>query len=149
MWRIFGHVFFNDKDYFVDIPHKRFNKPLLEDFLSEKGVAIYDAATVVNRLQNNASDKFLEIVEATDIASLLHQIPHCHAIVATGQKATDVLCKFFNVDEPKVGHFVSITFENRLMRLYRMPSSSRAYPLRLEEKAVCYRRMLEQEGVIR
>ena len=59
MWRIFGLVFFDNKDYFVDTAHKRFNKPLLEAFLREKGVALYDTACAVNRLQYNASDKFL------------------------------------------------------------------------------------------
>lgn len=67
MWRIFGLVFFDNKDYFVDTAHKRFNKPLLETFLREKGVALYDTACAVNRLQDNASDKFLEVVEHTDI----------------------------------------------------------------------------------
>lgn len=149
MWRIYGLIFFGNKDHFVDIPNKRFNKPLLESFLREKGVAIYDTATVVNRLRDNASDKFLEVVEPTDIASLLRKIPLCHAVVTTGQKATDTLRQLFNVVEPKVGHSVSFTFEGRPMRLYRMPSSSRAYPLRLEDKAACYRKMLEEEGIVK
>ncbi len=145
MWRIFGLVFFDNKDYFVDIPHKRFNKPLLETFLREKGVALYDTACAVNRLQDNASDKFLEVVEHTDIDELLHQLPHCHAIVTTGQKATDTLRAHFAVAEPKVGQYVNFEFGGRNMRLYRMPSSSRAYPLALEKKAAFYRTMLECE----
>ena len=145
MWRIFGLVFFDNKDYFVDTPHKRFNKPLLETFLREKGVALYDTACAVNRLQDNASDKFLEVVEHTDIDALLHQLPHCHAIVTTGQKATDTLRAHFAVAEPKVGLYVDFEFEGRNMRLYRMPSSSRAYPLALEKKAAFYRTMLECE----
>ena len=68
MWRIYGLIFFNDKDHFVEVKEKRFNQPLLEAFLREKGVAIYDTACAVNRLQGNASDKFLEVVEATDVA---------------------------------------------------------------------------------
>lgn len=145
MWRIFGLVFFDNKDYFVDTAHKRFNKPLLETFLREKGVALYDTACAVNRLQDNASDKFLEVVEHTDIDKLLHQLPHCHAIVTTGQKATDTLRAHFAVAEPKVGQYVDFEFEGRNMRLYRMPSSSRAYPLALEKKAAFYRTMLECE----
>ena len=108
-------------------------------------MALYDTACAVNRLQDNASDKFLEVVEHTDIDELLHQLPHCHAIVTTGQKATDTLRAHFAVAEPKVGQYVDFEFEGRNMRLYRMPSSSRAYPLALEKKAAFYRTMLECE----
>lgn len=143
MWRIYGLIFFNDKDHFVEVKEKRFNQPLLEAFLREKGVAIYDTACAVNRLQGNASDKFLEVVEATDVDALLRKIPHCHAIVTTGQKATDTLRTHFLVPEPKVGECVSFDFEGRPMRLYRMPSSSRAYPLNIHKKpkhtATCYK----------
>lgn len=148
MWRIYGLIFFHDKDYFVDLPNKRFNKPLLEEFLRKKGVAIFDTATVVNRLQNNASDKFLEIVEPTDISLLLKQIPLCHAIVTTGQKATDTLRTLFDIPEPKVGSWVDFMFDKRPMRLYRMPSSSRAYPLKIEKKAAFYETMLKEEGLL-
>ena len=34
-------------------------------------------------------------------------------------------------------------FEGRAMRLYRMPSSSRAYPLALDKKAAAYRIMYQ------
>lgn len=148
MWRIYGLIFFNDKDHFVEIKEKRFNQPLLETFLREKGVAIYDTAYAVNRLQGNASDKFLEVVEATDVDALLRQIPLCHAIVTTGQKATDTLRAHFLVPEPKVGESVSFEFEGRSMRLYRMPSSSRAYPLNIQKKADAYRKMLQAEGIL-
>lgn len=40
MWRIYGLIFFNDKDHFVEIKEKRFNQPLLETFLREKGVLL-------------------------------------------------------------------------------------------------------------
>lgn len=86
MWRIFGLLFYNDKNAFVDVPNKRFKKQALVDFLTEKGIAIYDTACAVRRLQGNASDKFLEIVAPTDISELLSHIPQCKAIVTTGQK---------------------------------------------------------------
>lgn len=148
MWRIFGLVFFSNKDYFVDLPNKQFNKPLIEHFLKEKGVAIYDTATIVNRLQNNASDKFLDVVKATDIPSLLRKILLCKAIVTTGEKATDTLCNLFDITAPKVGSSVSFVFEHRNMHLYRMPSSSRAYPLKLEKKADYYKAMFEDVGLL-
>lgn len=148
MWRIFGLVFFGNRNYFVDEEHKCFNQPLLEEFLTQKGVALYDTAKAVNRLRDNASDKFLEVLEYTDVDSLLRVLPECTAIVTTGQKATDILRLRFFVDEPKVGDNVCFDFEGRKMKLYRMPSSSRAYPLRLEQKAEVYQRMLLQEGLL-
>lgn len=146
MWRIFGLVFFGDKDHFADTVNKRFDQPLLEAFLREKGVALYDTATAVIREQGNASDKFLQVVEPTDIAGLLDQLPQCSAIVTTGQKATDTLRARFDVtDSP--GDVPSFLFRGRTVRLYRMPSSSRAYPLKLEKKAEAYREMLRREGL--
>lgn len=132
MWRIAGLLFFNDKDHFADKSQKAFRKERIIDFLNEKGIALFDTATAVRRLQDNASDKYLEVVRPTDISALLHQLPQCKAIVTTGQKATDTLCALFSLQEPKVGDFTEFIFADRPMRLYRMPSSSRAYPLALE-----------------
>ena len=143
MWRITGFLFFNDKDYFVDKTKKAFCKERLISFLQEKGIALFDTASAIRRLQDNASDKFLEVVQPTDVPALLHRIPQCKAIVTTGEKATDTLCTQFSIDKPKVGDFTEFLFENHPMRLYRMPSSSRAYPLALEKKAAAYRIMYQ------
>ncbi|MBR2359294.1 MAG: uracil-DNA glycosylase family protein [Bacteroidaceae bacterium] len=146
MWRIFGLHFFGDKDYFVNLLAKRFRKELIIEFLTQRGIALYDTATTVCRLQDNASDKFLEVVEPTDISLLLRHIPQCQAIVTTGQKATDILCEQFSLTtQPPVGGFITFETENgRTLRLYRMPSSSRAYPLALEKKAAVYGKMFEE-----
>ncbi len=138
MWRIFGLIFFSDRDHFVNQEERCFNRPLIEEFLREKGIALYDTATSVRRLQDNASDKFLEVVEPTNIAALLRKLPLCTKVVTTGEKATETLRTVFHTDKPTVGSFVEFTFEGRLMHLYRMPSSSRAYPLKLEKKAEAY-----------
>ncbi|MDO4165455.1 MAG: uracil-DNA glycosylase family protein [Bacteroides sp.] len=143
MWRIAGLIFFQDKDHFVNASEKRFCKDSIIGFLQEKGIALFDTATAVRRLQDNASDKFLEVVQPTDIPALLRRLPVCKAIATTGQKATDTLCACFSVAEPKVGDFTEFVFEGRSMRLYRMPSSSRAYPLALEKKAAAYRIMYQ------
>lgn len=143
MWRIFGILFFNDKDYFLNETRKAFCKERITDFLNEKGIALFDTASSIRRLQDNASDKFLEVVEPTDIAALLRQIPECKAIVTTGQKATDTLRRQLDIEEPKVGDYSEFAFDGRAMRLYRMPSSSRAYPLALDKKAVAYRIMYQ------
>ena len=148
MWRIVGQVFFGDRNHFVDVAAKRFRKEMIVDFLNERGIALYDTATSIRRLQDNASDKYLEVVEPTDVRGLLRQIPHCRAIVTTGQKATDTLCETFDVQAPTVGSYSPFQFEERPMRLYRMPSSSRAYPLSLEKKAVFYAAMFADLGMV-
>lgn len=140
MWRIFGIIFFNDKEYFLTNDKKAFDKERLEEFLIQKGIALYDTASAVIRLQDNASDKFLEVVEPTDIGLLLRQLPDCRSIITTGQKATDVICEYFSVKQPSIGDKTEISFQDRTLLLYRMPSSSRAYPLKLEKKSEIYRK---------
>ena len=148
MWRIFGLLFFYDKEHFLMPDKKAFNKDYLIKFLTEKGIALYDTASSVRRLQDNASDKFLEVIEPTDIRLLLKQLPQCKAIVTTGQKATDIIRSQIEVNEPSVGQYCPFEFEDRTLRLYRMPSSSRAYPLALEKKASAYRFMLNELGLL-
>ena len=148
MWRIFGILFFDDKDYFLNETRKAFCRERIIDFLNEKGIALFDTASSIRRLQDNASDKFLEVVEATDVTALLRQLSECKAIVTTGQKATDTLRQQFNIEEPKVGDYSEFIFEGRAMRLYRMPSSSRAYPLALDKKATAYRIMYQDLQIL-
>lgn len=142
MWRIWGLVCFQDKDYFIDLTNKRFKQPEIEAFLNDKGIALYDTACAVVRTKNTASDKDLEVVEETDIEKLLQQIPDCEAIVTTGQKATDILTARFGIRQPAVGDYVTFHYSDKAMRLYRMPSSSRAYPLSIEKKAEKYKVLL-------
>ena len=148
MWRIFGIIFFSDKDHFLHPDKKAFDKERIIQFLNEKGIALYDTASAVRRLQDNASDKFLEIVEPTDIGLLLKQLPRCQAIVTTGQKATDTLRMQLHASEPPVGAKTRFEYEDRQLSLYRMPSSSRAYPLKLEKKAETYRLMFNELGLL-
>ena len=143
MWRIVGHIFFADKHYFEVAGEKRFDKPRIEEFCRERGIALYDAACEVRRLKDNASDKFLEVVRATDIATIIESLPACRAIVATGQKATDVIVGQLACKEPAVGQCESATVAGREIEFWRMPSSSRAYPLKLERKADAYRVMFD------
>lgn len=105
MWRIVGLLFFNNKDYFLNETRKAFCRERIISFLNDKGIALFDTASAIRRLQDNASDKFLEVVQPTDISRLLGQLPECKAIVTTGQKATDTLRAQFEVEEPKVGDF--------------------------------------------
>ena len=148
MWRIFGLVFFDDKDHFVDLERKCFRKDDIVDFLTQRGIALYDTATAVVRTKDTASDKDLEVIEPTDLDALLARLPQCKAIITTGQKATDVLCAHFGLmQQPVVGGFVDFQHHDQSMRLYRMPSSSRAYPLNIQKKAQAYKTlMLRVEG---
>ncbi|MBO7552479.1 MAG: uracil-DNA glycosylase family protein [Bacteroidaceae bacterium] len=149
MWRIMGLIYYADKNHFIVPGQKTFQKDLLISFLKEQGIALYDSATAIRRLQDNASDKFLEVVTPTDIDALLSQLPHCQAIVTTGEKATDTLCEKYDAEKPKVGHYSPFQYQGRELRLYRMPSSSRAYPLALEKKAAVYAHMLQELEMIK
>jgi len=64
--------------------------------------------------------------------------------VTTGQKATDLFTAHFSIPQPKMGESVEFSFEQREVRLYRMPSSSRAYPMRLERKAAYYQPLFDR-----
>ena len=138
MWRIVGHIFFAEKHHFEVAGEKRFDNAKIEAFCREKGIAMYDTACEVRRLKDNASDKFLEVVRATDVAALIKLLPECRAIITTGQKATDVIMGQFGCCEPVVGGCVKINIAGRELEFWRMPSSSRAYPLKLERKSEAY-----------
>jgi G:T/U-mismatch repair DNA glycosylase len=149
-WRIEGQLFFGDKNHFVDLQAKRFKIDEIVAFCKEKGLAFFDTATAIRRLKDNASDKFLEVVEPTDIPSLLQQLPHCKAIVTTGEKATETICATLGIAEiPKVNtsvlipHPSSISPHPSTISLWRLPSSSRAYPLAFDKKVEAYRRMFD------
>ena len=150
-WRIEGLIFFGDKDYFVDTEAKTFRLNRIIPFLEQKCIGFYDTATAVRRLKDNASDKFLEVVEPTDIHALLGSIPQCRAIVTTGEKATQTICHTLDIPQmPSVGEYVSTRMLNgqgQEIFLYRLPSSSRAYPMSLSKKAEAYRQMFEFCGV--
>ena len=141
MWRIFGIIFFNNKNYFLKENLKSFNEPLLRTFLEEKKIAMWDTAMEIIRHKGNASDKFLEVIRPIDLEETLSKLPECKAIVLTGQKATDILTEILGCKEPPVGECTETVFRNRLLQIYRMPSSSRAYPKPVEEKAVVYEKM--------
>ena len=148
MWEIFGSVFFSDSRWLVDAEHKTFKQSDIQALLEERGIAIYDTACAVRRLSGNASDKDLEIVEKTDIPALLAQIPLCHDIVCTGQKSFSVFTDDYGVPVPAMGTYNEFTIAGRPMRLWRMPSSSRAFPMKLEEKARYYNEMMKTIGIL-
>ena len=164
MWRIMGQIFFCDKTHFegqrnflkvqsdqvqsTKAGKKVFNRDEIISFCETKGIAIFDTAQAVIRLQGNAADEHLEIVEQTNIAALLQQIPLCHDLCCTGGKAAQTLADTLHCVPPKVGEFIETNFAGRPICFWRIPSSSRAYPLSLNKKAAAYRRMFESIGLL-
>lgn len=150
MWRIMGQVFFGDKEHFVERGEKNqgrkavFKYDEIVAFCEKRGIAIFDTAQAVIRKQGNASDEHLEIVKRTDIAALLQQIPFCHDICCTGGKAAETLAEILHTATPKVGEYIETVFADRSIRFWRMPSTSRAYPLSLDKKAAAYHHMFAQ-----
>lgn len=144
MWRIMGLCFFDDKQHFIVEAEKRFDKDKIIAFLKEKGIALYDTADEVIRRKNNASDKDLEIVKPSDLDAMLRSLPECKAVITAGQLATSVFCSHYAIHEPRVGEWSEFMLDNRQLRLYRMPSSSRAYPMKTEQKALYYNKVFKE-----
>ena len=149
-WRILGLIFFEDKNHFCLPGEKRFDEAAVRAFCAQEGLAFYDTACEVRRLKDNASDAFLEVVTPTDIPALLRRIPNCKALITTGQKATEVVSATFGCEVPAVGESLQIEIpdqvgNDRKVQFWRMPSTSRAYPLALEKKAEAYRRLFSCE----
>ena len=121
-WRIEGQIFFGDKNHFVDLEAKRFKIDEIIAFCQEKGLAFFDTS---------------------------RQLPHLRAIVTTGEKATETICTSLGIPTiPKVNTFVTTPLAIRrgvggeALLLYRLPSSSRAYPLSFDKKVEAYRQVL-------
>ena len=144
-WRIEGQLFFGDKNHFVDLKNKRFKIDEIVAFCQEKGLAFFDTSLAIRRLQDNASDKFLEVVEPTDIRALIAQLPHLRAIISTGEKATETICTYFGISEiTKVNTSTALPQRGsgEGVVLWRLPSSSRAYPLSFDKKVEAYGKCL-------
>lgn len=58
MWRIVGLVFFADKSYFLTSDGKRFDKERIECFCREKGLALYDTAEEIIRIEKQCFRQF-------------------------------------------------------------------------------------------
>lgn len=152
-WRILGLIHYNDKAYFEVEDEKRFDRSRIIEFAKEKGLAFFDTASKVRRLKGNASDNFLEILEPTDIGMLLSKMPSCRQIITTGGKASEELLSQLTADAisdgenpivmPAIGSYSLVKAYGREIRWWRMPSSSRAYPLALSKKAEYYKKLFE------
>lgn len=144
-WFMMGLLFFNDRQALYDKERRTFRLPLIKALLDEKGIALNDTARQVRRLKGNASDKYLDILEPVDLSSLLSQMPGCRIVATTGEKAASVLAAQTATSVPRMGEF-AVTSDG--LQLWRMPSTSRAYPMKLEDKAAYYRRLFEAAGIM-
>lgn len=148
-WRVMGLVHFGDAQHFVNPAGKRFDYEAVVDFCRATGLAFFDTASQVRRLKDNASDAFLEVLQPTDVGALLARLPRCRTIVTTGGKASEELaallrassCSAAIVEVPAPGTSVDVSAWGRTLRWWRMPSTSRAYPLALTAKAAAYARL--------
>lgn len=143
-WRIVGLVFLDDAEALYDKATRRFRLDDIKILLTKHHIALHDTCRRVRRLQGNASDKFLEVVEPVDLAHLLEIMPECCNIATTGEKAAGVIAALTGSEIPRMGQYVEAEFCSRRLRIWRMPSTSRAYPLRLDRKAGYYRLLWEQ-----
>lgn len=144
-WYMMGLLFFDRRDALLQPGSKDFDLVKIKNLLREKGIALNDTGFRIRRLKGNASDKFLEIVEPVHLEELLTRIPECRAIATTGEKAAAVLAELTSTTPPAMGTHVA--GPNRI-ELWRMPSTSRAYPLKLDKKADYYRKLFESVGIL-
>ncbi len=143
-WRIMGLIFYGDKMALFDDKSGVFDITRIKDFLTERGIALNDTVRRARRLKGNASDKFLEVVEAVPLHDLLSAMPDCHTIATTGEKAASIIAEITGTKIPRMGESV----DWRQYKIWRMPSTSRAYPMRLEAKAEYYRSMFISAGIL-
>lgn len=144
-WYMMGLIFYGDKQALLVPGTKDFDLDAIKKLLNQKGIAMNDTGHAIRRLAGNASDKFLEIVQPVDLHGLLSQMPECRAIATTGEKAASVVASLTNTEPPAMGNMVQ---SPEGLQIWRMPSTSRAYPLALQKKAEYYKRMFKSAGII-
>lgn len=144
-WFMMGLLFLGDKDVLYDRVAKRFDLEAIQTLMTEKHIALHDTARKVRRLKGNASDKYLEIVEPVPLYDLLREMPSCHTIISTGEKAAGVIAELTQTEIPKMGTMVE---SSDGLKIWRMPSTSRAYPLPLASKAACYAKAFRHAGIM-
>ena len=143
-WKICGLIFFGDQFALMNPDHKSFNLPKIKQMLTDCHIALNDTGHRIHRLAGNASDKFLQIIEPVNLDALLARMPSCYAVATTGEKAAGVVAELTSTVPPKMGEMVTSPSG---LEIWRMPSTSRAYPLALEKKAAYYEKMFLRLGI--
>lgn len=165
MWRIYGRVFFDDVNYFRVGEEKRFDPERIRAFMFERGIASCPTVKQAIRETGNASDKNLTVVTPVDLDLILPQVPKVTALFTTGGKATEVLLNLLEKPPikskyPKTNQSMAYPYkwqssdkelaaeEVNKLTLYRLPSTSRAYPLALDKKIAAYKGFFEKMGKV-
>ncbi len=161
MWRIYGGVFFDDVDYFRVGEERRFDPERIRAFMFERGIASCPTVKQAIRETGNASDKNLTVVTPVDLDTILPQVPKVKTLFTTGGKATEVLLSLLakppaKSKYPKTNQSMDYPYEwqntdnkkaeTNNLTLYRLPSTSRAYPLALDKKIEAYKDFFKKIG---
>lgn len=144
-WYMMGLIFHGNRNALLGSDNKSFDLDKIKRLLDEKGIALSDTGRKIRRLKGNASDKFLEIIEPVPLYELLARLPECHTVATTGEKAAGVIASITGTEVPKMGERVT---DIRGLNIWRMPSTSRAYPLKLEKKGEYYARLFKAAGIM-
>lgn len=144
-WFMMGLIFMGDRDALYDRTTRRFDLDRIKRLLNDTGIALNDTGHRIYREKGNASDKYLHIIEPVNLEKLLSLMPGCQAVATTGEKAAGVIASLTGTTIPKIGE---MTINRHGLEIWRMPSTSRAYPLRLEEKARFYKKFFSHTGVL-
>ena len=150
MWRVYGLVFFGDAMHFQCVGEKAFDAEKIKAFLTERGIGSCPGVRRAIRTHGNASDTYLKVVETVELPEILEKIPHCHRICTTGGKATEILLALLETEvkakDFKTGTTITARCGDRDLFVTRLPSTSRAYPMKLEKKAEAYRKFFVEAG---
>ena len=144
-WRIMGLIFFDNKQRFYDELTRTYRLDDIKRLLTERGIALNDTGAEIIRTKGNASDKFLEIVRPVNLRGLLDLMPECHTVATTGEKAASVIAALTSTPLPKMGEMVTSADG---LNIWRMPSTSRAYPMAIEKKAEYYTALFRSAGIL-
>ena len=152
MWRVYGLVFFGDAMHFQRAGEKAFDAERIKAFLTERGIGSCPGVRRAIRTHGNASDAYLKVVETVELPEILEKIPQCRRICTTGGKATEILLALLETEvrakDFKTGTTISARCGDRDLLITRLPSTSRAYPMKLEKKAEAYRKFFCEAGFV-
>ncbi len=154
-WKVCGLLFLGDKDALLSDNKKSYDLDKIKSLMRDKYIALNDTVRKARRLKGNASDKFLEVVEPVPLFELLSELPDCKSVATTGEKAAGIVAELTDTDIPKMGEMTSTILsapEYRIngerLEIWRMPSTSRAYPLPVEQKAEYYARLFRHLNIL-
>ena len=154
-WKICGLLFLGDKDALLSDDRKTYDIDKIRSLMTEKRIALNDTVRKARRLKGNASDKFLEVIEPVPLFRSLSEMPGCHAVATPGEKAAGIVAALTGTDIPRMGEMTlaavpppDASESPGQLEIWRMPSTSRAYPLAVELKAEYYATLFRHLGIL-